>query len=189
MAELDIILFESQDEWEQWLDANHDKSEGVFVKIAKKKSGKTSVTYPEALDVALCFGWIDSQKKGIDDTYWMQRFTARRKKSPWSQVNREKVENLIAQGKMRPSGLQEIENAKADGRWDNAYAPQSKATIPDDLQSALDANPKAHDFFKTLNSSNRYAIIYQVTSAKKAETRQRRITKYIDMLSEHKKLY
>ena len=187
--ELPIILFETPDAWGQWLEANHDSSDGVRVQIAKKKSGKTSISYGEALDIAICFGWIDSRKNKLDDDYWTQRFTPRRKKSPWSQVNREKAEQFMEQGTMRESGLREVEAAKADGRWEKAYAPQSKATVPDDLQAALDANETAKAFFETLNSVNRYAILYRVSSAKKPETRQRRIKKFIEMLTNHQKLY
>lgn len=188
-VELEIMLFATQDEWEQWLEVNCDISSGVKVQIAKKNSGKQSVTYNEALEIALCFGWIDSRKEKLDDEYWTQRFTPRRKKSPWSAINREKAEKLIEEGKMRESGLREIENAKADSRWEKAYQPQSKATVPDDLQKALDDNPKAKEIFESLNSSNRFAILYRVQSAKKEATRQKRIKQFIEMLAEGKKIY
>jgi uncharacterized protein YdeI (YjbR/CyaY-like superfamily) len=189
MTELETVLFESQDVWEQWLETHHESSPGVRLKIAKKASGKTSVSYDEALETALCFGWIDSQKQRFDDDYWLQRFTPRRPKSPWSAANREKAQNLIAQGKMREPGLREVELAKANGRWEAAYQPQGKMTVPDDLQQALDANDAARAFFEMLDSANRYAVLYRVTTAKKAETRQKRITKYVDMLARGEKIH
>ncbi len=189
MGELEIALFESQDAWEKWLETYYVNSSGVRLKIAKKASGKHSVSYEEALEVALCFGWIDSQKQRFDDDYWLQRFTPRRKNSPWSAVNREKAENLMAQGKMREPGLREVELAKADGRWDAAYQSQSKITVPEDLQRALDENGAARAFFETLDSANRYAILYRVNTAKKAETRQKRIAQFIEMLANGEKIH
>jgi uncharacterized protein YdeI (YjbR/CyaY-like superfamily) len=189
MTELPIIPFESQQAWEQWLEENYTTSQGLWLKIAKKDSGHQSVSYAEALDIALCFGWIDGQKGKFDDEYWLQKFTPRRAKSIWSQVNCAKVEGLIAEGKMREAGLKEVERAKTDGRWDAAYAPQSKVTVPDDLQTALDANPTAKAFFETLNSQNRYAILHRIITAKKPETRQSRIDKFITMLNNGEKLY
>jgi uncharacterized protein YdeI (YjbR/CyaY-like superfamily) len=189
VAELDIMLFESMPEWERWLEANHGTSPGVRLQIAKKASGKDSVSYAEALEVALCFGWIDSQKGTLDDDYFLQRFTPRRKRSKWSVINREAAESLIEQGKMRGAGLREVERAREDGRWEAAYQSQSKATVPDDLQQALDANEAARAFFETLDGTNRYAILYRVGDAKKAGTRQRRIEKFVKMLAEHKKIY
>lgn len=189
MPELPIIPFESEAAWEGWLEQNHASSPGLWLKIAKKGSGYESVDYAGALDVALCFGWIDGQKNKFDDEYWLQKFTPRRPRSKWSKINREKVERLIAEGRMREAGLAEIEAAKADGRWDAAYESQSKITVPDDLQAALDANPEAKAFFDTLNSANRYAILYRVDEAKRPETRQRRIDNFIDMLNKGEKLY
>lgn len=189
MEELDIMLFETQDAWEAWLDSNHEHSDGVRLQIAKKASGQRSVSYAEALESALCFGWIDSKKQAHDDHYWLQRFTPRRTKSVWSAINREKAETLIQQGRMRDAGLREVERAKDDGRWDAAYPSQSQATVPPDLQAALDADEKARAFFETLNSTNRYAIIYRVTSAKKSDTRQRRIAQFVQMLADGKKIY
>ncbi|MBZ0297073.1 MAG: YdeI/OmpD-associated family protein [Anaerolineae bacterium] len=189
MDELPVILFESVQAWEAWLEEHHQTAPGVKLKIAKKASGQESVSYAEALDVALCFGWIDSRKDKFDDSYWLQRFTPRRKKSPWSAINRKKIDALIAEGRMREAGLREVEQAKQDGRWDVAYQPPSRATVPDDLQQALDQNDAAREFFATLNSTNRYAIIYRVNSVKKPETRQKRIAQFIDMLAQNKKLY
>ncbi|MFE5858532.1 YdeI family protein [Streptomyces sp. NPDC056500] len=184
-----IIFFEEQRRWEQWLEENHNTVAGVWVKIAKKASGLPSITYAEALDVAICFGWIDSQRDKVDDLYWQQRFTPRTKKSPWSQANRERVERLSAAGNIRPAGQREIDAAKADGRWEAAYASQSKMTVPDDWQSALAEEPEAAEFFATLDSKNRYAILYRIQSAKKAETRAKRIEKFIAMMLNKEKLY
>ncbi|EDX26694.1 conserved hypothetical protein [Streptomyces sp. Mg1] len=183
------IFFESPSQWEEWLDEHHETEPGMWVRIAKKASGLRSITYAEALDVAICFGWIDSQRDKVDDLYWQQRFTPRTKKSPWSQVNRERVERLEAEGAIRPAGRREIEAAKADGRWDAAYASQSKMTVPDDLETALRENDAAADFFATLDSKNRYAILYRIQSAKKAETRAQRIEKFVTMLANNEKIY
>ena len=188
MPELPIIPFETPDEWEKWLEKNHTESSGIWLKIAKKESGHPSVNYAEALDVALCFGWIDGQKDKFDDEYWLQKFTPRRAKSGWSAVNREKIDKLTAAGKMRPAGLREVENAKKDGRWDTAYLSQSKIGIPEDFQTELDKNPVAKEFFGTLKSAQRYSFLYRITTAKKAETRQKRITDYITLLNEKKTL-
>ena len=188
-SDLLIVSFASDKEWEQWLEENSDASNGVWIKMAKKESGIPSVNHPQALDVALCFGWIDGQRLKFDDQYFLQRFTPRRSKSPWSKVNQDKVAALIEAGKMREAGLREIERAKADGRWEAAYESQSKMTVPEDLQAALDQNPAAQAFFDTLNSVNRYSILYRITTAKKPETRQKRLEKFIIMLNEGKKIY
>ena len=187
--DLPIVPFASRQEWETWLEERHTVSTGLWLKIAKKGSGIETVTFAEALDVALCYGWIDSQADKFDGDYWLQRFTPRKPRSKWSQVNREKVAKLIESGRMRPAGLREIEQAKADGRWDAAYEPQSAATVPEDLRLELDKNEGAHGFFETLNSTNRYAILYRIQEAKRPETRARRIAKYVAMLAEGKKLY
>jgi uncharacterized protein YdeI (YjbR/CyaY-like superfamily) len=187
--ELPIMFFESEDAWAQWLEDNYATSQGLWLKIAKKGVDQPSVYYPEALNVALCYGWIDGQKGKFDDEYWLQKFTPRRAKSVWSRVNTDKVTELIAQGKMREPGLKEIERAKADGRWDAAYESQSKIVVPEDFQAALDANPEAKEFFEQLNSVNRYAILYRITTAKKPETRQKNIQKFIDMLKAREKLH
>jgi uncharacterized protein YdeI (YjbR/CyaY-like superfamily) len=189
VSELEIVLFESSAAWEQWLETHYGSSPGVRLKIAKKSSGQASVSYDEALEIALCFGWIDSQKQKLDDDYWLQRFTPRRPKSPWSAVNRKKAENLIAQGKLREPGLREVDLARADGRWEAAYQSQGRMTVPDDLQQALDANDAARAFFETLDSANRYAVLYRVSTAKRPETRQKRITKYVDMLANGEKIH
>lgn len=183
------MAFESAATWEQWLDAHHASAAGVWLKLAKKASGIPSVTYVEAVHVALCFGWIDGQAQKFDADYSLQRFTPRRPKSAWSQVNRARAERLAAEGKMRPAGLREVERAKADGRWDAAYAPPSRIEAPQDFQAALDANPAAAEFFATLNATNRYAFLYRVTTAKKPETRQKRIAQFVDMLARGEKFY
>ncbi len=187
--DLPIISFVSRDAWEAWLDNHHATSDGLWLKIAKKDSGIDTVSYAEALEAALCYGWIDGQKASFDDHYWLQRFTPRRPRSKWSKVNRKKATELIEKGKMKPAGLREVERAKADGRWEAAYDAQSTATVPDDLQRELEKNEVAREFFATLNSTNRYAILYQIQDAKKPETRARRIKKFVAMLSEQKKLY
>ncbi|MFE9095888.1 YdeI family protein [Streptomyces sp. NPDC007264] len=184
-----VLSFATQDAWEKWLEENHGDVPGIWVRIPKAGSGLDGVDYPQALESALCYGWIDGQKKKLDEQHWLQRFTPRRPGSRWSEVNRQKAIGLIEQGRMRPAGLREVEKAKADGRWEAAYAPQSKATVPDDLQAALDAAPAARDFFATLDSRNRYSILHRVGDAKKPETRAARIEKFVAMLGEQKKLH
>ena len=187
--ELPIIPFPSRDAWAAWLDEHHATSDGVWLKIAKKGSGIETVSYAAALDAALCYGWIDGQKDRLDQRHWLQRFTPRRPRSKWSKVNRQKATELVEKGEMRPSGLREVERAKADGRWEAAYDAQSTATVPDDMRRELEINRKALEFFSKLDSRNRYAILYQIQDAKKPETRARRIEKYVVMLAEQKKLY
>ena len=154
------------------------------MKIAKKSSGITTVTFPEALEGALCYGWIDGQRNSFDDQWFLQRFTPRRPRSKWSKVNRAKAERLIEEGRMQPAGLAEVERARADGRWDAAYDPPSAVTVPPDLQRALDENPAAAAFFATLNRQSRLAILYPIHDAKKPETRARRIERFVAMLSD-----
>lgn len=180
--ELEQRLFATGKAWWTWLEKQHAASPGVWMKIAKKEAPETSVQYPEALDAALCFGWIDGQKKSIDEQYWLQKFTPRAKRSIWSKVNREKVTALTEKGLMQPAGLAEIERAKKDGRWEAAYDSWSAATVPDDLQAALDANAKARANFAALSSQNRYAILFRTHQAKKAETRAKRISDFVAML-------
>jgi uncharacterized protein YdeI (YjbR/CyaY-like superfamily) len=187
--DLPIIAFATSDEWAAWLDANHASAEGLRIKFAKKGSGIPSVTWAEAVKVALCYGWIDSQANRVDDQFWTIKFTPRRPRSKWSQVNCAHAEELIASGKMREAGLREVERAKADGRWEAAYAPSSTITVPDDLQQALDANDTARAAFESLNSQNRYAILHRLHDAKRPETRVRRIEKFIDMLSRNEKIH
>lgn len=188
-TDLPIQSFASKTKWAEWLAKQHDKSAGVWLKLAKKDSGIPSVTYDEALDVALCYGWIDGQKKGFDDKYWLQKFTPRGPKSIWSKINTEKAERLIAAGEMKPAGLKVIEAARQDGRWDAAYSSQRNMSVPEDFQAALDKNKKAKIFFTTLNSANRYAILFRIQTAKKAETRAKRIQQFIEMLGRGEKLH
>lgn len=183
--DLPTMPFDTQQAWERWLEANHESSPGIWLQIAKKATGIPTVTYAEALEVALCFGWIDGQKSSFDETYFLQRFTPRRSRSKWSKINVDKVAALIDAGRMRPAGLLQVESAKADGRWEAAYGGMASITVPDDLQSALDANSEARGFFETLSKTNRYAILYRVHDAKRADTRARRITAIVEMLANH----
>jgi uncharacterized protein YdeI (YjbR/CyaY-like superfamily) len=188
--DLPIILCPTQQDWDTWLNSHHGDSKGVWLKIAKKGGvGNSSVSYSEALDSALCYGWIDGQKAAFNGEYWLQKFTPRTPTSKWSKINREKVLELLASGKMRPAGIQEIDRAKADGRWEAAYESQRNITIPADFQQELDNNQKAQQFFSTLNSVNRYAILYRIQTAKKPETRASRIRKFIAMLADNQKIY
>jgi len=188
-ADLPILPFERQKDWAVWLDKNYATSSGVWLKLAKKASGIRSVTYDEALEVALCYGWIDGQRKSHDETSWLQKFTPRGPRSIWSKINTEKAQRLIESGRMKPAGLKAVESARRDGRWDAAYASQSKAVAPGDLQAELDRNPAANEFFATLDSRNRYAILHRIQTAKKAETRARRIEQFVRMLEKKEKIY
>ncbi len=188
-ADLPILAFASAVEWERWLADNHQTSPGLWLKFAKAGSDISSVTYAEAVEAALCYGWIDGQARRIDDQHWVQRFTRRRSRSKWSKINRTRATQLIEDGRMQPAGLAEVERAKADGRWDAAYDSPSTATVPDDLRQALDANEAASGFFATLDGTNRYAILHRIADAKRPETRARRIEKFVAMLAEGEKLY
>ncbi len=187
--EMPVVSFAEIEEWSAWLASRHHSSTGVWIKIAKKASGQASITYAEALDVALAWGWIDGQKGKFDEAWWLQKFTPRGSSSMWSKINREKTVALIAAGKMMPSGLAEVERAKKDGRWDRAYESQSRASLPEDLELALARNPRAKKFFAALDSRNRYAILFRVQRAKKAETRARRIAQFVEMLAKGEKLH
>jgi uncharacterized protein YdeI (YjbR/CyaY-like superfamily) len=186
---LEVMSFETQQDLEAWLKEHHTDTKGIWLKIAKKEARTPSVSYSEALESAICYGWIDGQKASFDDRYWLQKLTPRTARSIWSKVNCDKATALITEGRMQPAGLRQVERAKSDGRWDKAYDSQSKITIPDDFQRELDNNPKAREFFKTLNSVNRYAILFRIQTAKKPETRSARIQKFIEMLSQHQKIY
>jgi uncharacterized protein YdeI (YjbR/CyaY-like superfamily) len=186
-TDLPTLPFENKKKWNAWLAKQHDKSTGVWLKLAKKDSGIPSVNYEEALDVALCYGWIDGQKKGFDNKYWLQKFTPRGPKSIWSKINTEKVEKLIKSGDMQPAGLKAIEAAKKDGRWDGAYASQKNISVPEDFQSALEQNKQAKEFFATLKSSERYSFLFRIHTAKKAETRAKRIQQFVEMLGRNEK--
>ncbi len=182
--ELPVLRCASAEEWEQWLARQSADARGVWLQIAKKGCQPATVSYAEALDCAICFGWIDGQKRGHDDVSWLQRFTPRGPRSRWSQVNRAKAEALIAAGRMRPAGQAQIDAARADGRWEAAYEPQSAATVAPDLQAALDANPAAAAFFATLTGARRYAFLYRLHHVSTAKARERRIASYIELLSE-----
>jgi uncharacterized protein YdeI (YjbR/CyaY-like superfamily) len=184
-----VLAFASRAAWEAWLAEHHAASTGLWIKFAKKGSGIDSVTYAEALDAALCYGWIDGQKDKFDDRWFLQRFTPRRPRSKWSKINCDKATRLAAQGEMKPAGLREVERAKADGRWAAAYDGQRAATVPDDLRRELEKHPAAGEFFATLDSANRYAILYRLHEAKKPETRARRLAKFVAMLSEGQKIH
>jgi uncharacterized protein YdeI (YjbR/CyaY-like superfamily) len=185
----EMVSFADAEEWSAWLASRHRSSVGVWLKIAKKASNTTSITYAEAVEVALAWGWIDGQKGTFDHAWWLQKFTPRGVRSMWSKINREKATALIAAGKMMRSGLAEVERAKKDGRWDRAYESQSRASLPDDLEKALARNPRAKKFFATLDSRNRYAVLFRVQHAKKAETRARRIAQFVEMLAKGEKLH
>jgi uncharacterized protein YdeI (YjbR/CyaY-like superfamily) len=186
---LEVMSFQKQQDWEAWLKEHHADTKGMWLKIAKKETPSPSVTYAEALDSALCYGWIDGQKAAFDDKYWLQKFTQRGARSIWSKVNCGKAEALIAEGRMQPAGLRQVELAKSDGRWERAYESQSKITIPDDFQHELVNNPEAQDFFNTLDSANRYAFLFRIHAAKKPETRSAKIQKFVEMLHQHQKLH
>jgi uncharacterized protein YdeI (YjbR/CyaY-like superfamily) len=177
-----ILDCASAQEWEEWLATNHDSAKEAWLRLAKKGSGAVSVTRAEALEVALTHGWIDGQSASQDETYWLQRFTPRTRRSKWSKINCAAVEALIAAGRMKPAGLAAVEAAKSDGRWDAAYAPPSTIQVPDDLRERLEQNRAARTFFEQLTAQNRYAILYRIADAKKSETRARRIEKFVGML-------
>lgn len=177
------MLFKSAKAFEAWLKKHHATSDGLWLQIAKKGADQPSVTYAEAVEIALCWGWIDGQKKGLDDQHFLQRFTPRRARSIWSKINVAKVASLVEAGRMQPAGQAQIDAAKADGRWEGAYDGARTSTVPDDLQAALDANAKAKKFFATINASNRYAVLWRVQTAVKPETRARRIEQLVDMLA------
>lgn len=182
-------LFATQEDWEAWLDQHHSTSPGLWLRLAKKGADLQSLSYAEALDVALCYGWIDGQKKGLDDASWLQKFTPRKPKSLWSKINREKVAALAQAGRMKPAGIAAVESAKQDGRWDAAYDSPGAATMPEDFQAELDRSPKAKAFYDTLEKRNTYAILWRIQTAKKPETRARRIRDFLAMLERGEKIH
>jgi uncharacterized protein YdeI (YjbR/CyaY-like superfamily) len=188
-AQAPVVAFDGAASWARWLEENHAASRGVWLKLAKKGSQVASVSYADALTAALCWGWIDGQKQAFDKGAWLQKFTPRAARSLWSKVNREKAEALIAAGEMRPPGLEEIARAGRDGRWGEAYDPASRASVPADLASALAANPRAEAFFATLEARNRYAVLFRVQTAKKADTRARRIATFVAMCERGEKIH
>lgn len=184
-----VLLFESQQPWHDWLDARCTEAQGVWLKFAKKSSHRLSITYDQALEEALCYGWIDSQKRTYDEDYWLQKFTPRSPRSVWSKVNVVKVEALIEAKRVQPMGLAAMEIAKQSGAWQAAYDSSSMNTIPDDFQAALNKNPEAKQFFEALDKANVYAFCWRIQTAKKPETRQARIEKFIAMLNRGEKLH
>lgn len=186
---LPIVAFPSREAWAAWLDEHHTVSTGLWLALRKKDASEPGLSYRDAVEVALCYGWIDGQAGKLDDRFWLQRFTPRRPRSIWSRVNRDRAMALIARGEMKPAGLWEVERAQADGRWEAAYEPPSTMEVPDDLRQALATNPAAEAFFATLNRTKRYAILHRINTAKKPETRTRRIGTFVAMLAEGKKLY
>jgi uncharacterized protein YdeI (YjbR/CyaY-like superfamily) len=186
---LATLLFPIQKDWAAWLKKNGGASPGLWLRFAKKASGMQSISYSEAIEVALCYGWIDGQKKSENENTWLQKFTPRTKKSIWSKINREKALALIERGQMKSAGLNEIERARKDGRWEAAYDSPRSATVPADFQAALDKNARAKAFFSTLESRNRYAILFRIQTVKKAETRARRIEQFVNMLEKHEKVH
>jgi len=187
--DLPVLAFKSQPAWDEWLASRPATAKGLWLKLAKKSSGVASVSKAEAIDTALCHGWIDGQLDSFDDDFWLIRFTPRQSTSKWSEKNRSRALELIAQKLMRPAGLREIDRAKKDGRWDAAYAPQSTAEVPDDLRAALAVNRKAGRFFEQLDGANRYSILYRIHTAKKPETRAARIATFVAMLAEGKTIH
>jgi uncharacterized protein YdeI (YjbR/CyaY-like superfamily) len=183
-----VISFATVPDCEAWFGEHCADQRGFWLKIGRAGGGRT-VTYAEALDVALCHGWIDGQKRSYDDSHWLQRFTPRGPRSKWSQINRDKAEALIKDGRMHPAGQAQVDAAKADGRWAAAYAGQKSATVPDDLAAALAADPQAKAFFETLSGANRYAILYRVQDAKRPETRAARIAKFVEMCHHHQTVH
>jgi len=184
-----VRLFPSQKAWEAWLEKNHRKSDGLWLRLAKKNSRMQSVSYREALEVALCYGWIDGQKMGESEQTWLQRFLPRSARSIWSKINRESALALIESGRMHSAGLEAIESAKKNGRWESAYDSPRAADVPEDLQEALDANPRARDFFRSLDKANRYAVLFRIQTVKKAETRSRKIREFVEMLARNEKIH
>ena len=181
-AEQPVHSFATPDELGAWLDKHAEESDGIWLKLAKKASGIPSVVYADAVEIALCHGWIDGQVKRLDEQHYLQKFTPRRPRSKWSKLNREKAERLIAEGRMRPAGLREVERAREDGRWDEAYDSATTATVPDDFREALDAEPAAREFFESLGNTKRYAFLYHIRDAKRPDTRAKRIAEYVELL-------
>ncbi|REL24029.1 bacteriocin-protection protein, YdeI/OmpD-associated family [Rhodohalobacter sp. SW132] len=188
-SEYPTLTFRNPEEFEDWLFEHHQKTEGIWLKIYKKAADKKGITRIEALDEALCYGWIDGQAKKLDEESYLQKFTPRRSGSLWSKRNTEHIDRLINLGKMKPAGVREVEEAKADGRWEKAYDPPSEMTVPKDFLEELSKHPKAKEFFKSLNKTNTYAITWRLQTAKKPETRQRRMKKILKMLSDGKKFH
>lgn len=188
-TEAPVLTFPSGSQWRHWLESEHATSNGAWLKIARKGGAEAGISYPEALLEALCFGWIDGQKRGLDANHWLQRFSPRKPGSRWSKINTEHAEALIAAGRMQSAGQREVDAARADGRWDAAYAGQRTIQVPDDLAAALAANPEAGAFFATITSQNRFAILHRIGAVKRPETRARKIVQYVEMLAAHKTIH
>lgn len=184
-----ILRFETLAAWEEWLDGSHAAADGVWLRLAKKASPLRSISYAEALEGALCYGWIDGQKRAYDEDSWLQKFTRRGRRSIWSRINRDKAEALIVSGRMRTAGEAAVEAARADGRWDAAYDPASRASVPADLAAELERSPAAREFFETLTGANRYAILFRLQTAAKPETRAKRLREYVAMLERGETLH
>lgn len=187
--EIPVISFSSADEWKEWLAANHDKPNGIWLRFFKKDAGVTAMGYAEALDEALCYGWIDGQVKKYDELSWLQKFTPRRPRSVWSKRNVEHVERLTKAGRMQPPGLRQVEAARADGRWQKAYDSSANMEMPDDFLKAIAKDRKAAAFFETLNRANKYAIAWRLQTAKKPETREKRMKAILEMLKKGEKFH
>ena len=184
-----IRSFKTQKDWTSWLERNHRESKGLWMRLAKKESSLRSVSYSEALEVALCYGWIDGQKRGESDEAWLQRFLPRTAKSIWSKINREKADTLIASRRMKPAGFTAVDAAKIDGRWDAAYDSPKAAKVSPDFQAALDASPRAREFFAVLDGANRYAVLFRIQTVKKVETRARKIRELVQMLEREETIH
>lgn len=184
-----IRIFDTEQDWEIWLDVNHETSSVIWLQLAKKGAGIITISYDEAIEIALCYGWIDGQKQAHSEQYWLQKFTPRSKKSIWSKINTAKAQALIETGKMKAAGLKEVELAKNDGRWEAAYDSVSKSVVPEDFQAALDGNPRAKEFFATLDSRNRYAVLFRIQTAKTVATRNKKILQFVEMLERQEKIH
>jgi uncharacterized protein YdeI (YjbR/CyaY-like superfamily) len=184
-----VRLFHGQDAWQEWLEKNHLKSNGLWLRLAKKGSALRSVSYSEAVEIALCYGWIDGQKKAESEQAWLQRFIPRSARSIWSKINREKALALIAQKQMKFPGLKAIEAAKENGSWESAYDSPRSAEVPTDLQAALDASPRAREFFQSLDRANRYAVLFRIQTAKKAVARAAKIRQFVEMLERNQRIH
>ncbi len=186
---MEVLSFKEWGDFRRWLARNHERSSGIWLRVYKKHSRTASITYPEALDQALCFGWIDGQRKPLDERSWLQKFTPRRPRSGWSRRNTEHAQRLIDDGQMTPAGMREIKAARADGRWAAAYDSFREARIPGDFLKALAANKKAEAFYRTLNRTNLYSIVYRLQTAKKPQTREKRISAIIQRLQREEKFH
>jgi uncharacterized protein YdeI (YjbR/CyaY-like superfamily) len=184
-----IRLFATQTAWAAWLEKNHRNSQGLWLRLAKKGSGLRSVTYSQALEVALCYGWIDGQKRGESEQAWLERFLPRSGKSIWSKINRNQATALIASGRMKVAGLEAVEAAKQAGRWDAAYDSPKGAPVPEDFKMALHKNPRAREFFDALDGANRYALLFRIQTVKKTETRARKIREFVEMLDRNETIH